>query len=200
MSGAYARGTTFGNPTSPVHIRAEVSNPGLLPDMDELPTIADVFGIDLDPPDVTDADDRAWLRALVWPENRRQAAQLEAAIKAAMADPPRVLRGDAIEIGPAVAAALPRSLPRLVLHTATRIHVPVEERAAFDAAVAAFGVGGPMLHLALEDDQRVAPSGRLGVGLVVTDAVGSRVVAVADGHLAWLEPLPTMNDVRLADL
>ncbi|HLL65057.1 MAG TPA: DUF2332 family protein [Micromonosporaceae bacterium] len=115
------------------------------------------------------------------------------------ADPPRVLRGDAIEIGPDLAAALPRGLPRLVVHTATRIHVPVEARPAFDAAVAAFGETGPMLHLALEDDQRIAPSGRAGLGLTATDAGGSRTVAVADGHLAWLEPLAAMRDVRLTD-
>lgn len=197
---AYTVGNaTFGEPTSPVHIRADVSGADLLPDMHELPTIADVIGIDLDPPDVSDDDDRAWLRALVWPENTHQAAHLAAAMGVVAADPPRVLRGDAIEIAPDVAAALPQSLPRLVVHTATRIHVPVEERPAFDAAVAAFGVGGPMLHLALEDDQRVAPSGRPGVGLTATDAAGSRAIAVADGHLAWLEPLPTMNDVRLTD-
>ncbi len=166
-----------------------------LPDLDRLPEIADVVGIDLAPPDLTDADDRAWLRALVWPENSHQAAQLQAAMAVVAADPPRVVAGNATEIGPTVAATLPPGLPRLVVHTATRIHVPAEDRPAFDAAVAAFGVDGPMLHLALEDDHLVAPSGRSGWGLTATDARGSRTVAVADGHLAWLEPLPAMNDL-----
>jgi hypothetical protein len=190
---------TFGNPASPVRIRADVPAADRLPDMNELPRIAEVVGIDLDPPDVSDEDDRAWLRALVWPENFRQAAQLEAAMDAAATDPPHVLRGDVVKIGPAVAAALPQGLPRLVVHTATRIHVPVDARAAFDAAVATFGTGGPMLHLALEDDQRIAPSGRPGVGLTATDPTGSRTIAVADGHLAWLEPLASISDIRLVD-
>jgi hypothetical protein len=68
-----------------------------------------------------------------------------------------VLRGDVIDISPTIAAALPRSLPRLVVHTATPIDVPRERRLAFDTAFAAFGAHGPMLHLALEDDQRTAP-------------------------------------------
>jgi hypothetical protein len=190
---------TFGDLASPVRIRTDAPATGRLPDMTELPRIAQVIGIDLDPPDVTDADDRAWLRALVWPENVRHAAQLEAAMDVVATDPPRVLRGDVAKIGPDVAAALPYGLPRLVVHTATRIHVPVEARAAFDAAVAAFGTGGPMLHLALEDDQRIAPSGRPGVGLTATDPAGSRTIAVADGHLAWLEPLAAICDIRLAD-
>ncbi|MEV6812880.1 DUF2332 domain-containing protein [Micromonospora sp. NPDC051296] len=188
-------GAAFGDPTSPVHIHVEVPEAGLLPDLDELPEVADVVGVDLAPPDLTDDDDRAWLRALVWPENSHQAAQLQAAMDVVAADPPRVLRGNAIEIGPKVAATLPPGLPRLVVHTATRIHVPAEDRPAFDAAVASFGVHGPMLHLALEDEQLIAPSGRPGVGLTATDAAGSRTVAVADGHLAWLEPLPEMNDI-----
>jgi hypothetical protein len=190
---------TFGNPASPVHIHVDVSAADLLPDMNELPRIAEVVGIDLDPPDVTDEDDRAWLRALVWPENSGQTAQLDAAMGVVATDPPRVLRGDVVEIGPDVAAGLTQGLPRLVVHTATRIHVPIEVCPAFDAAIAAFGVGGPMLHLALEDDQCIAPSGRSGVGLTATDAAGSRIVAVADGHLAWLEPLACMSDVRLTD-
>ncbi len=191
-------GANFGDRSSPVRIRADIWAAELLPDLDELPRIAEVVGIDLNPPDVTNDDDRAWLRALVWPENLHQAIQLEAAMGVVATDPPRVLRGDVVEVGPALAAALPQALPRLVVHTATRIHVPVEERRAFDAAIATFAQGGPMLHLALEDDQRIAPSGRHGVGLTATDTAGSRDIAVADGHLAWLEPLPAISDVHLS--
>jgi hypothetical protein len=196
---AYSVGaTTFGDLASPVRITVDVPATDLLPDLTDLPAIADAIGIDLEPPDPADDDDRAWLRALVWPENTRQAVQLTAALDLVAADPPRVLRGDVIDIGPAIAAALPRSLPRLVVHTATRIHVPHERRPAFDAAIAAFGAHGPILHLALEDDQRSAPSGRDGVGLIATDAAGTQVIAVADGHLAWLEPLPAMASVFAA--
>ncbi|MEU6025084.1 DUF2332 domain-containing protein [Micromonospora sp. NPDC047134] len=186
-------GSTIGDPTSGVHIRVDVPDARLLPDLARLPVVADVVGVDLDPPDLTDAGDRAWLRALVWPENAPQAALLAQAMRVVADDPPRVLRGDVAEIGAEVAASLPAGLPRLVVHTATRIHVPVDRRPAFDAGVAAFAAGGPMLHLALEDDQRIAPSGRAGIGLTATDAAGSRTIAVADGHLAWLEPLPELG-------
>ncbi|WBB55988.1 DUF2332 domain-containing protein [Verrucosispora sp. WMMD573] len=186
-------GAPVGDRSSPVQIKVEVPDASLLPDLDRLPEIADAVGIDLAPPDLTDTDDRAWLRALVWPENSHQAAQLQAAMAVVAADTPRVVAGNAIEIGHPVAATLPPGLPRLVVHTATRIHVPAKDRPAFDAAVAAFGADGPLLHLALEDDQLVAPSGRSGFGLSATDARGSRTIAVADGHLAWLEPLPPMN-------
>ncbi|MBL6278248.1 DUF2332 domain-containing protein [Micromonospora fiedleri] len=178
---------------SRVHIRVDVSDGRLLPDLDRLPVVADVVGVDLDPPDLTDPEDRAWLRALVWPENAHQAALLAEAMRVVADDPPRVLRGDVANIGAEVAASLPAGLPRLVVHTATRIHVPVDRRPAFDAGVAAFGADGPMLHLALEDDQLIAPSGRAGYGLTATDAAGSRRIAVADGHLAWLEPLPELG-------
>ena len=178
---------------SRVHIRVDVPDGRLLPDLDRLPVVADVVGVDLDPPDLTDPEDRAWLRALVWPENAHQAALLAEAMRVVADDPPRVLRGDIADIGAEVAASIPAGLPRLVVHTATRIHVPVDRRPAFDAGVASFGADGPMLHLALEDDQLIAPSGRAGIGLTATDAAGSRRIAVADGHLAWLEPLPELG-------
>jgi hypothetical protein len=189
--------TSFGDPASPVRIRLDVSPTDLLPDLDDLPKIVDAVGVDLAPPDVTQDADRAWLRALVWPENTHQAAYLQAAMAVVAADPPRVVRGDAGVIGPAVAAGLPAGVPRLLVHTATRIHVPAEDRPAFDAGIAAFGTDVPMLRLALEDDQRTAPSGRPGIGLIATDTTGSRPIAVADGHLEWLELLPAIDGVRL---
>ncbi len=185
-------GTTVGEPTSPVRIAVDVPDAHLLPALEPVPRIADAVGVDLDPPDLTDADDRAWLRALVWPENAHQATLLRAAMTAVADDPPRVLRGNIIDIGADVAASLPPGVPRLVVHTATRIHVPVAQRPAFDTVIAAFAADGPMLHLALEDDHRTAPSGRPGIGLTATDSTGSRTIAVADGHLAWLEPLPEL--------
>jgi hypothetical protein len=31
--------------------------------------------------------------------------------------------------------------------------------------------------------------------LTATEAAGTRVIAVAEGHLAWLEPLPAITDI-----
>lgn len=52
--------------------------------------------MDLHPIDA-DPVERRWLRALVWPENVRQAAQLTAALELVAADPPQIVTGDTTE-------------------------------------------------------------------------------------------------------
>ena len=49
----------------------------------------DRVGIDLNPIDATDPDERLWLRALIWPENTAQAALQDEALRVVAADPPR---------------------------------------------------------------------------------------------------------------
>jgi len=105
----------------------------------------------------------------------------------------RLAAGDAVDVLPELAAGLPAGEPRLVFHAATRIHVPRERRAAFDAAIQAVGATGPLWHLSVEGapqpDPRSSPT-RYGAGLQLRDPAGdTRTVAVVDGHLRWIETL-----------
>jgi hypothetical protein len=186
-------GRQYGDPDSPVQLAAEVYGPVPLPDLDQMPALGRVQGVDLNPVDAADPDAREWLEALVWPENHAQRELLGRALAAVAADPPPIKAGDAIDVLPEVAAGLPAGEPRLVFHAATRIHVPRERRAAFDAAIRAAGTTGPLWHLSVEGapqpDPRPAPE-RWGAGLVLRDPAGdTRTVAVVDGHLRWIETL-----------
>lgn len=51
-------------------------------------------GIDLNPLDVTDEDQMAWLTTLVWPEQDERRTRLRAAIEVARTDPPRITPGN----------------------------------------------------------------------------------------------------------
>lgn len=63
----------------------------------EPPTVAWRGGVDLHPVSVTDDDQVAWLRTLVWPEHDDRLAQLDTAIAIARAEPPRIVAGDLLE-------------------------------------------------------------------------------------------------------
>ena len=65
------------------------------PALDPIPPIATRVGIDLNPVPTADADQRRWLRALVWPENESDARLLDAALSSLAADPPAIIAGDA---------------------------------------------------------------------------------------------------------
>jgi hypothetical protein len=68
------------------------------PALDAPPAIAERIGVDLEPVDLRDARARRWLLACVWPDNPDRVVRLRAAIELALADPPTVVRGDALEL------------------------------------------------------------------------------------------------------
>lgn len=80
-------------------------------------------GLDLHPLDVENAEDRSWLRALVWPGEERVAAELEAALEVARREPPHLVAGDLTTDLPALLAAAPPGATLVVFHTAVLAYV-----------------------------------------------------------------------------
>ena len=94
-------------------------------------------GLDLNPLDVTDPADVAWLDALIWPEHEHRRARLRAAAAIAAADPPLLVRGDLVDDLPALAARAPAGATLVVLHTSVLYQVPQPRRDAFVELVTA---------------------------------------------------------------
>jgi hypothetical protein len=185
-------GRAFGDPTSGVQIVADAYGPTPVPDLDVLPAVASRSGVDLHPIDPRNPDARAWLEALIWPENRHQRALLAAALRVVDAHPVTIHPGDAIDVLPVLAESLPVGEPRIVFHSATRLHVPADRRPAFDDAILACGRTGSLWWLSVEDapDSTVNPA-RSGTALKVRAPDGdTTTIAVLDGHLGWVQMLP----------
>jgi hypothetical protein len=169
----------FGDPASPVQLGCEWRSGAPVPDLDAIPRVASTTGIDLNPLDPANEADRLWLAALVWPEDRHKAQLLRAALTLAARRPVVIRRGDAVDLCPRWADALPAGTARVVFHCATRMHVPADRRAAFDAAIEGAGADGPLHRIALERD----------LPLVVTGPDGGTIQRYeVDGHLAWAKP------------
>jgi hypothetical protein len=92
-------------------------------------------GLDLNPLDVTDPADVAWLDALIWPEHAHRRARLRAAAAVAAADPPLLVRGDLVDDLPALAARAPAGATLVVFHTSVLYQVSVARREAFAEVV-----------------------------------------------------------------
>jgi hypothetical protein len=97
-------------------------------------------GLDLEPVDVHDDDQVAWLEALVWPGEGERARLLREALAVARADPPRLVAGDLRRALPALAAEAPAGATLVVFHTAVLAYVadPADRR-AFAETVRALG-------------------------------------------------------------
>lgn len=92
-------------------------------------------GLDLNPLDVTDPADVAWLDALIWPEHTHRRDRLRAAAAIAAADPPLLIRGDLVDDLPALAARAPSGATLVVFHSSVLYQVPPARRAAFAEVV-----------------------------------------------------------------
>ena len=183
----------FGNLRSPVQIEAACVGQQPTPDLDAVPPLATTSGIDLHPLAATSPDDRRWLEALVWPDNRREADLLQRALGVVASDPPPIRAGDVVDVAPLLAAELPPDEPRVVFQVATRMHVPVERQDAFDAAIALLGNNAPLYRLTLErpleHDPRPQPA-RAGNPIYLREPDGTDVLlAIAGARLDWIEPV-----------
>jgi hypothetical protein len=102
-----------------------------------LPEVVWRAGLDLNPLDVTDPADVAWLDALIWPEHAHRRARLRAAAAHAAAEPPLLVRGDLVDDLPGLAAQAPAGATLVVFHTSVLYQVPAPRREAFVAIVRA---------------------------------------------------------------
>jgi hypothetical protein len=195
----YGNGSSLGDPSSPVQLSSSVVGGRPIPAR-AMPEVVARVGVDLDPVDVTDADDARWLRACLWPDQPERAARLEAEMALAAADPPLLLRGDAVEVLPGALARVPADALPVVTTTWALSRFPLESRLRFlhrlgDAAagravawVSAEGVGVAPAIPTLGDRRA---SGHSIIGLAVFDRSALRAEAVgrcwSRGRLlAWL--------------
>jgi hypothetical protein len=134
-------------------------------------------GLDLNPLDVTDPADLAWLDALIWPEHAHRRARLRAAAAIAAADPPLLIRGDLVHDLPALAECAPAGATLVIFHTAVLYQVPAPRRAAFTDVVR--GLPG---HWISVEEPAVLPF----AGLPAPPDDASHNVLALDGRpLAW---------------
>jgi hypothetical protein len=132
-------GRTVG-PRSAVHLTTSTTGPVPVPD--GLPQVAARVGIDQNPLNPADPDDRAWLRALVWPGPNAapRLERLDAAARIAAKEPATVLTGDLIDRLPEALELLPAGCTPVVFHTAVLAYLQRARREEFVALVTSLGV------------------------------------------------------------
>jgi hypothetical protein len=159
-------------------LRADVDGPVPLPRVH--PEIAWRGGIDLNPLDVDDRDAMDWLTTLVWPEQDERRERLVAAISVARADPPGLVRGDALSMLPALLEQATSHGTVVVLHSAVVAYFDDAERAGFAATMRELVASGQVRWISNE-----APGVVPGI-TTPEPAPSSRFVLALDGEpVAW---------------
>ncbi len=116
---------------SPLRIEVDCSGP--LPIPATLPEISWRCGIDLNPLDVTNPDDVAWLRSCIWPEHTERRERFDLAVAIAAENAPTIVRGDLIDRIGSVLDEAPADSKRVVFHSAVMSYLDAGRRRAFAA-------------------------------------------------------------------
>jgi hypothetical protein len=152
---------------------------------DKAPHVVWRAGLDLNPLDVRNDDDMAWLEALVWPDQPHRLARLRAAIAVARADPPRIVAGDLLTSLSALAAEAPNDATLVVFHTAVLSYVAdLDARAGFARTVRDLKAVWISNEAPFVFPHIASPSGPRGALLL---AVNGEPTAWTDPHGAWIE-------------
>ncbi|MFI7006418.1 DUF2332 domain-containing protein [Streptomyces sp. NPDC050145] len=127
---------TGGDPQAPtLRCRAQGPHPEL-----RMPEVAWAAGIDLNPLDPSDPEDRSWLECLVWPGQTARRERLVSALGTAQRRPVPVHEGDLFEALPALVRQAPRGARVVVFHSAVLAYVTPEVRADFAELTRELGV------------------------------------------------------------
>ncbi|MEO7006894.1 MAG: DUF2332 domain-containing protein [Terrimesophilobacter sp.] len=131
----YGTAAQLDPPVGPSTVVLSCATSGAVPVPSTLPTIVWRAGIDLAPLDVRKPSDRTWLETLIWPEQHERRARIRAAIDIVAADPPRIVRGDAVDALAEVAAEAPQDATLVVITCGTLVYLSRVDRGRFAAAV-----------------------------------------------------------------
>ncbi|HEY9477794.1 MAG TPA: DUF2332 domain-containing protein [Microbacteriaceae bacterium] len=112
---------------------------GAVPLPARLPDIVWRAGIDLAPLNVRDRADSTWLQTLIWPEQQERLARIRSAMAIVRAEPPRIVKGDAVERLPDLAAQAPAHATLVVVNSGTLVYLSRLNRQRFADTVRSTG-------------------------------------------------------------
>jgi hypothetical protein len=196
---------------SPLHLATTVRS-GSWPHLGRtLPRVAERVGVDQRPLDPTDPDDARWLVACLWPEQPVRLERLRAALTLAAADPPRLVRGDLVDLAAPLLDEVPDGHHAVVLSSWALAYVERARRVELlarlgDAAGALAARDVTVTLLTLEADHLLpwipapalpaeAPAEVRHASLLAATSfhrgeVRARALARCQAHLVWMDQLP----------
>jgi hypothetical protein len=152
----------------------------------ERPVVRGRVGIDLEPVDVTTDEGLRLLSSFVWADQHERLERLARAADALRHDPPRLVRGDFVELLPDLLAARRDDGLTVVLQVASSVYLTSEGRARLRETVRAAGASGPLAMVSTtqpEDGSHYY----WGLRISLWPGGSDEIVAHADFHGSWLE-------------
>lgn len=184
----------IGDPGSALVVRPEIRGAGCdgRPEAvgsARLPRVVGRVGIDPEPIDVTNKQGRTRLESFVWPDQGSRMEQLRSAMALAGQVPVHLIRTG--ETASALESVLAEQGPRSVMHSIVWQYIPTDLRREITAVIEEAGAratsNSPLAWIRYEPDEW--NRARAAIWLRTWPQGGDRLVAHADYHGRWLQPI-----------
>jgi hypothetical protein len=155
------------------------------PPLGPTPKIASRVGLELNPVNLDDPDQRDWLRALVWPDTRGRFERLEAALKVYASERPEIRIGSALDLLPDAIRAIPEDQRICVYHSYVVYQFSSEMKEALESLLILAGLRRPIWRIGIEgglDGSNTIEMTRYHDGIRDT-----KTLALCHPHGAWLD-------------
>lgn len=140
-------------------------------------------GLDLNPIDLEDPDERNWLVALIWPEHTERRTRLEKVIQLAKQVPMRMVEGDANETLPGVLSAFPDGDPVVVMNSMALMQFGRPQRESLYQTIDQAGSTRPVRRVSFE----ILAAGDEWVTIAADSGRGLAQIGQAHPHGEWIE-------------
>lgn len=147
----YGDGNLYGAAGSSMRLPCTLRGPKIPSFPSTLPSVAFRIGLDLNPIDISIADEMLWLRGLIWPEHYERVTRLQQAVQIARQEPPLLVSGDALALLPDVMAQVPTNTALCVFHSFTVNQFSPEQREQLSALLQDLSAQHPIFRVSLEE-------------------------------------------------
>jgi hypothetical protein len=171
------------NPNAPLVIECELRG-DKMPPTGANPAVAHRLGLELNPVDLSNADDRDWLRALIWPDQGSRLERLDKAVSIFRETQSEIRSGDALALLPNALAEAPRDCALFIYHTIATYQFSHEMKEALENMLVVAGLRRPVWELSFEFDGREY---LLSLSEHRDGTKTTRVLANSHPHGTWLE-------------
>lgn len=151
------------------------------------PKIASRVGLERNPVDLSNPEQRTWLKALVWPDHLARFERLEKAIEIFRANPAEIWEGDALSLLPNAIARVPEDQPVCVYHTYVVYQFSEEMREALNNILVMASLRRPIWRLSCEGSLTTVGEAPMRLRHYADGRKESRILAACQSHGAWLE-------------
>jgi hypothetical protein len=180
------RDERWGPETAPIELDGELRSALPVGLLAIRPVVRARLGIDLNPIDVTSAHGARLLRSFIWPGQVERQERLEQAIEVVRADPPRIVRGDYLEVLEPLLDKRSDVALTVVYQTASFSHLSSEQRQSIELILEKAGERGPLAFISGEHPPS-DPAGYWQLRFRLWPGGEPRILARFDYHGRWLE-------------